>query len=159
MCGTHVPELGIQGTVEIRSIEIRLNIRWLVGDGGMTEADLRLFPCSLHFTDIIHGLCKFQLLQSVACRWLVGDGGMTEADLRLFPTLFRFDPVYVARFLLSRTTIRDSCPALQVMACWPCWIRSSMWLAQCCWRHVTTATFQLSLHFKHTSYAMQESDC
>lgn len=118
MCGTHVPELGIQGTVEIRSIEIRLNIRWLVGDGGMTEADLRLFP-----------------------------------------TLFRFDPVYVARFLLSRTTIRDSCPALQVMACWPCWIRSSMWLAQCCWRHVTTATFQLSLHFKHTSYAMQESDC
>lgn len=34
--------------------------------------------------------------------WVAGGvGGMTEADLRLFPTLFRFDPVYVARFLLT----------------------------------------------------------
>jgi Glutathione S-transferase, C-terminal domain len=50
---------------------------------------------------------------SIIHRFLCGDQ-VTEADVRLFPTLFRFDHIYYNRFLLNRTMIRDSYPALQV---------------------------------------------
>ena len=50
---------------------------------------------------------------TTTCRFLCGDQ-VTEADVRLFLMLFRFDHIYYNRFLLNRTTISDSYPALQV---------------------------------------------
>ena len=56
-----------------------------------------------------------EITLSTTRRFLCGDQ-VTEADVRLFPTLFRFDHIYYNRFLLNRTMIHDSYPALQVQS-------------------------------------------
>jgi Glutathione S-transferase, C-terminal domain len=74
-------------------------------------------------------------------RFLCGDQ-VTEADVRLFPTLFRFDHIYYNRFLLNRTMIRDSYPALQVQV---------MQLAHLCHTVLHLCTGQNSISTQLTS--------